>query len=541
MNEAYLLPVNSGSSVYNCVLDFTISEGLSASLLPDYYTVDIRTYEIYREWYAFKNYAIGDRVIYYDKLYESVVNDNKINNPRKFENVVEWIFNSVYVVGDLVKYDRRFYIWSGQSGATSSILSPVLDVGVGANWFDVTEWKQIDLVPVEKISEYRPISNLYPFNFTVDSNITPYLVIEVTSDNGYGMTYRDRKNFEIKGILDIQELEAFTNLTTKQYRNATLPVKYADVSKVAVLSMTALPYKTQISDQSGNPSDRIYLSSYGEVITPHIKHSFPYIIGNSSSTDSVASFRIELSGDFITMKNPYVISDIGSGYVSGKNLHWVGSLQPGATVSIELIADVTTGGRAYWIDSPNTPNNQSLVPLTYSVISMLATGANYGLTYSTQGVLTPRYHKLYVRHSDIGLISWPSGPSQSFSSGGNGSGSLDWDFSIIALTQSGTNLIQTLATYSDSFVDVVDGFNDVVGDFGYVYYQGRIDGSDYTPNIILATYYNYAITSQVENIQVTGGGPTTRYYAGNQDTSGFLFGTNSTIGSVTITHSYYPI
>jgi len=241
------------------------------------------------------------------------------------------------------------------------------------------------------------------------------------------------------------------------------------------------------------------------------------------------------------MKNPYVISDIGSGYVSGKNLHWVGSLQPGATVSIELIADVTTGGRAYWKNSTNTPNNQSLVPLTYSVLAMLATGTNYGLTYSTQGVLTPRYHTLYVRHSDIGIASWPSGPSQSFPSGGNGPGSSDWDFSIIALTQSGTNLIQTIATYSDSFVDVIDGFNDVVGDFGYVYYQGRISGNFYTPNIILATYYNYTITSQVENIQVTGGGPTTRYYAGSQDTSGFLFGTNSTISSVTITHSYYPI
>lgn len=541
MNEAYLLPVNSGSSVYNCVLDFTISEGLSASLLPDYYTVDIRTYEIYREWYAFKNYAIGDRVIYYDKLYESVLNDNKINNPRKFENVVEWIVNSVYVVGDLVKYDRRFYIWSGQSGATSSTLSPVLDVGVGASWFDVTEWKQIDLVPVEKISEYRSISNLYPFNFTVDSNITPYLVIEVTSDNGYGMTYRDRKNFEIKGILDIQELEAFTNLTTKQYRNATLPVKYADVSKVSVLSMIALPYKNQVSDKFGNPSDRIYLSTYGEVIAPHIKHSFPYIIGNSSSTDSVASFRIELSGDFITMKNPYVISDTGSGYVSGRNLHWVGNLQPGSTVSIELIADVTTGGRAYWINNPNTPNNQSLVPLTYSVLSMLATGTNYGLTYSTQGALTPRYHSLYDRYSNIPGGSYPSGPSQSFSSGGNGPSSLDWDFSIFGLTQSGTNLIQTIATYSDNFIDVVDGFNAVVGNFGYVYYQGRvISGSSYRPNILLATYYDYNIISQVETIELTNVGSTTRSDAGYQDTSGLLFGTNSTAGSVTITHSYYP-
>ena len=546
MNEAYLLPVNSGSSVYNCVLDFIVSEGLSASLLPDYYTVDIRTYEIYREWYAFKNYVIGDRVIYYDKLYESVLNNNKTNNPRKFENVVEWIDNSVYVVGDLVKYDRRFYIWSGQSGATSSTLSPVLDVGVGASWFDVTEWKQIDLVPVEKISEYRPISNLYPFNFTIDSNITPYLVIEVTSDNGYGMIYRDRKNFEIKGILDIQELEAFTNLTTKQYRDATLPVKYVDVTKTPELNLLALPYKNQVSDQFGNPSDRIYLSSYGQVITPHIKHSFPYIIGNSSSTDSVASFRIELSGDFITMQNPYVISNIGSAHVSGRNLDWTGNLQPGATVSIELIADVTTGGRAYWKNSPNTPNNQSLVPLTYSVLAMLATGVNYGLTYSTQGFLTPRYHNLYDRHASINIIFTPTPPTQPFTNGANGPNSLDWDFSIIGITQSGTNLIQIIATYSNNFVDVVDGFNDVVGDFGYVYYQSRVtSNTSYRPHILLATYYNYSIRSEVRTIQVNPVTSVERFDPGNgtdtQDTSGLLFGTNSTSGAVTITHSYYPI
>ena len=41
-----------------CVLDFTIRPGLTTSLLPDYYTIDIRTYEIYREWYPFKNYMI---------------------------------------------------------------------------------------------------------------------------------------------------------------------------------------------------------------------------------------------------------------------------------------------------------------------------------------------------------------------------------------------------------------------------------------------------------------------------------------------------
>lgn len=546
MNEAYLLPVNSGSSVYNCVLDFVVRQGLSDTLLPDSYTVDIRTYEIYREWYAFKNYEIGNRVIYYDKLYESVSDGNKTNNPRKFENVSEWIDNSIYVAGDLVKYDRKFYIWSGQSGSTSSSISPTLDSGVGANWFDVTEWKQVDLVPVEKISEYRPISNLNPFNFTVDSNITPYLVIEVTSDNGYGMIYRDRKNFEIKGILDIQELEAFTNLTAKQYRDATLPVKYVDVTKTPELNLLALPFKNQVQDQFGNPSDRIYLSSYGQVITPHIKHSFPYIIGNSSSTDSVSTFRIELSGDFITMQNPYVISNIGSANVTGRNLDWSGNLQPGATLSIELITDVTTGGRAYWKNSPNTANNQSLVPLTYSVVAMLATGVNYGLTYSTQGFLTPRYHNLYDRHNSISYSNTPTPATQPFPNGANGPGSENWSFSLVSITQSGVNLINKLATYTTNFASVVDGFNTIVKKFGYVYFQSRVTGamintSNYRPHILLATYYNYQIQSDVKTIQITSATAVTRFDTGSQDLSGLLFGTNSTSGNITITHSYYPI
>jgi hypothetical protein len=59
-------------------------------------------------------------------------------------------------------------------------------------------------MPVQQFSEFRVIDNLYPYNFTIDSNIDPFLVIEITSDNGYGQTYRDRKNYEIRGLLDIR-------------------------------------------------------------------------------------------------------------------------------------------------------------------------------------------------------------------------------------------------------------------------------------------------------------------------------------------------
>jgi hypothetical protein len=87
-------------------------------------------------------------------------------------------------------------------GSTQSISSPNLDA---TNWLKITEWKQIDFEPVQTISEFREGTNLLPFNFTIDSNIDPFLVIEVTSDNGYGEVFRDKKNYEIRGLKDLQE------------------------------------------------------------------------------------------------------------------------------------------------------------------------------------------------------------------------------------------------------------------------------------------------------------------------------------------------
>lgn len=217
LNEAYLMPVNNGSTVYNCVLDFDLA---SDDNIPDYYTIDIRAYEIYREWYPFKNYNIGERVTYYNKAYESKIINNKTNNPRKFETAPFWESGTVYNIADIVNYNRDIYVFTGQGGITSSVISPSIDP---TNWLDVTEWKEIDLHPVDTISEWRPISNLMPFNFTIDSNISPYLVISVNTSNGYGINYSDRKNYEIRGLLDLRELEAFSNLTSKQYR-MSLPI-----------------------------------------------------------------------------------------------------------------------------------------------------------------------------------------------------------------------------------------------------------------------------------------------------------------------------
>jgi hypothetical protein len=87
-------------------------------------------------------------------------------------------------------------------GDPNSTVIPNLDP---TNWLKITEWKQIDLEPVQTLTETRPGEELTPYNFTVDSNIDPFLVIEVSSHNGYGSVYRDKKNYYLKGTKDLQE------------------------------------------------------------------------------------------------------------------------------------------------------------------------------------------------------------------------------------------------------------------------------------------------------------------------------------------------
>jgi hypothetical protein len=246
LNEAYLMPVNSGSTIYNCVLDFyTIIDGLGADknptglrippkpyyeykdklIPPEYFTIKIRTYKTYKEWAPFSNYMKGDKITYYGKIYESVIDNNKIKSPRKHEDVKEWNANDYYTTTSLVKYNRDLFVYSGL-GATYSAIPPILDQGDDHNWLNITEWREIDLEPVQTIDEYRRIPPppqlgathsiismkengphktppIAPFNFAIDSNIDPFIVVEISSENGYGLVYRDRKNYEIRGIKDL--------------------------------------------------------------------------------------------------------------------------------------------------------------------------------------------------------------------------------------------------------------------------------------------------------------------------------------------------
>lgn len=243
LNEAYLMPVNSGSTVYNCVIDFySIVDGIGSDKnptglitppkpfngvsldLPDYFDITIRTYKTYKEWAPFTTYNIKDKVTYFGKVYESQIDNNKVKNPRKYENLVSWTQGASYSVTSTVEYNRDVFVYSGlgsTSSATSSQIPPISDLD---NWLKITEWKEINYEPVQTIKEFRKLikeddnlirpsfNPILPFNFTIDSNIDPFIVIEVTSDNGYGLTYRDKKNYEIRGLKDLTEPTRYIDL-----------------------------------------------------------------------------------------------------------------------------------------------------------------------------------------------------------------------------------------------------------------------------------------------------------------------------------------
>lgn len=124
INEVYALPIQSGSTVYNSVVDFKV--GSTASMV-DYFTLNIKTYKIYPEWDVFKSYDYSSRVTYYGRVYENVLLDttptvtdptaykSTNNNPLSNEDIKNWGIYVKYNEGDLVRHKRRVYKYSYQT------------------------------------------------------------------------------------------------------------------------------------------------------------------------------------------------------------------------------------------------------------------------------------------------------------------------------------------------------------------------------------------------------------------------------------------
>ena len=225
INEAYLMPINSGSTIYNVVIDFVASK---SGVLPSNFTLNIRTYKTYKEWNPFTMYNMGDQVIYYGIIYESTIDNNYIIDPRTYDNLPIWSADTDYYDGQIINYNRYAYEYLGTQSSflqfgTASVPTPAQTT----SWLNVSNWVQVDMVPVQNITEYRYINgvtysnvtndylfytaSVIPdyvtpsplFNFSVDSNIDPFIVVEVNSENGYGLSYTSRKNYEIRGLNDL--------------------------------------------------------------------------------------------------------------------------------------------------------------------------------------------------------------------------------------------------------------------------------------------------------------------------------------------------
>ena len=201
LNEAYLMPVNSGSSVYNCVVDF-YCEG--ADYTPTNFELRVKTYKTFPEWQPFKTYSRGQVVSYFQQNYESARDNNRLNDPRKYSATEAWSATFDYTFGQMVEYNRNIYVYGNtQSSLSVTASNPYVDQINGyGNWRDVTEWRPVDYVPVQGIREYR--TGTHSFNFTVDTNVDPYVVLEVTSENGYGLTWTTRKAYELRGIIGLE-------------------------------------------------------------------------------------------------------------------------------------------------------------------------------------------------------------------------------------------------------------------------------------------------------------------------------------------------
>lgn len=289
MNEVYLMPVNSGSTVYNCSIDFySIIKGVGKEemlidpvdsientelKLPDSFDVIVKTYKTYKEWEAFKSYNKGDKVKYFDIIYESVNDGNRTNNPRKYDSALPWSPNTLYGVGTIVLYDRNYYSYRGENNVSSQIPPSVNP----QSWLNISQWIKIDLEPVQRITELRKGNNLLPYSFTVDSNIDPFIVIEVTSDNGYGEIYRDIKNYELKGLNDlgmssVNQIDSLPSLRSPLTPVYDIPVQKPETIYYTYEGLSKRSNGTYFDNGSyrlyEKPDGNNYFQSQGTQLTP---------------------------------------------------------------------------------------------------------------------------------------------------------------------------------------------------------------------------------------------------------------------------------
>lgn len=208
ITECYVLPVNSGSTVYNVVTEFSQNDGNNK---PDYFNVQIKTYQNYPEWDVFKTYQVGDYVKYYDLLYVSVLTNNKLNNPRKYLTTSSWSQDTDYIFGQIIEYNRRYYQYAIENPVatyeidTLSLNNDPEDFVIIGSKIYVLNQGTDKLVIID--------SNTYQIINTININNSPIRLIK-NDVNGY---------LYILGIMDmvVMDLTTETIVTTINFSFST--------------------------------------------------------------------------------------------------------------------------------------------------------------------------------------------------------------------------------------------------------------------------------------------------------------------------------
>lgn len=115
-------------------------------------------------------------------------------------NITPTNLNDAYdIVSNMIQnYQQNRFNYKERFKNLSPLQNKLLNDKMFVIWEDITYWSEVDLKPVQYITEFRSKGDIRPLNITIDSYIDPYIKIDAITDNGYGLIYKYTKNFDVR-------------------------------------------------------------------------------------------------------------------------------------------------------------------------------------------------------------------------------------------------------------------------------------------------------------------------------------------------------
>ena len=336
INEVNKLPIESGSNVFNVVI-----EPKDYGVDYDYYNINIRTYKIYDAWDVFKEY-VKDDIVYYRGAHYIANIDNKNVNPISSINLPQWDSNAKYNIGDRVKYLDKYYIKTYYNTNNDYVY---LNNGVGY---------ETDLL--------NTLLNNKPSYFSVPSN-EYYAGLDILeSMNMFFTGSTTINNFTYSGIWNTssQAITPYSLPPANIYR-----VGYNSVSSISSSSNIgygSASYSLSI-DSTPNPTTSTNLNSYtalltnNNVLTPNLVCSF--------ETNNLYYFRINNISFNNLSTTLYIMMEI-----SPNNYITIGTIDSSSSGTIDIpfsISNYTRPKFAITQYTNVTSNSGAYVPFNGTV------------------------------------------------------------------------------------------------------------------------------------------------------------------------------